>query len=291
MSFRTVVIENSAKLDYSMGFLVVRNDMTKKIHISEISTLMIASTNISLTSALLAALVKEKVKVIFCDEKRQPSSELIPYYGCHDCSGKLRKQIEWTDNIKALVWTEIINDKISKQTEFLEEIGNRSYVLLQDYRDELEIGDVTNREGHAAKVYFTALFGNDFTRSQDNSVNAALNYGYSLLLSTVNREIVLNGYNTQLGIFHKNTDNPFNLGSDIMEPFRVIVDRLVWHMKPESFETEEKHQIINMFNQEVIIDGKKEFLDNAIRIYVRSIFSALNDNDVSLIRQYRNNEL
>ena len=243
MSFRTVVVEESAKLDYSMGFLVARNETTRKIHIGEISTLMIVSTNISLTSALLAALVKEKVKVIFCDEKRQPSSELIPYYGCHDCSGKLRKQLEWTDNIKALVWTEIINDKIGKQAEILEEIGNRACVLLQDYRDELEIGDVTNREGHAAKVYFSSLFGNDFTRSQDNSVNAALNYGYSLLLSAVNREIVLNGYNTQLGIFHNNTDNPFNLGSDIMEPFRVIVDRLVWHMKPESFETEEKHLI------------------------------------------------
>lgn len=83
MSFRTVVVEESAKLDYSMGFLVVRNETTRKIHIGEISTLMIASTNISLTSALLAALVKEKVKVIFCDKKRQPSSELIPYYGLH----------------------------------------------------------------------------------------------------------------------------------------------------------------------------------------------------------------
>ena len=49
--------------------------------------------------------------------------------------------------------------------------------------------DSTNREGHAAKVYFNALFGMSFTRSADTPVNAALNYGYSIILSAFNREV------------------------------------------------------------------------------------------------------
>ena len=73
--------------------------------------------------------------------------------------------------------------------------------LLYQYINEIEFGDVTNREGHAAKVYFNALFGMDFTRSAENVTNAALNYGYSLLLSTFNRCVVANGYITQLGAF------------------------------------------------------------------------------------------
>jgi CRISPR-associated endonuclease Cas1 subtype II len=287
MSYQTVVISRSAKLDYSMGYLVVRQEGTKKIHMADISVLMIESTSVSLTAALLAELTKSKVKVIFCDEKRQPSSELLPYYGCHDCSGKLRTQIGWTDNIKNAVWTEIVREKISKQSEHLKEYGLPSAVLLEDYICDLSFGDESNREGHAARVYFSALFGDDFSRSQENSINAALNYGYSILLSMFDREIVLNGYTTRLGIFHDNADNPFNLGSDLMEPFRILVDRIVRRDIPEKFETEEKRRMLEIVNGEVNIAGKKEYIPNAVKIYVRSVFDAINDNDISEINFYQ----
>lgn len=287
MSYQTIVISKSAKLDYNMGYLVVRQEETRRIHITDISMLIIESTAVSLTSALLAALTKSKVKVIFCDEKRMPSSELLPYYGCHDCSGKLRTQITWSDNIKVAVWTEVVREKISKQLEHLEEYNLSEAVLLKDYLYELEVGDETNREGHAARVYFSALFGEDFSRSQENSINAALNYGYSILLSIVNREIVLNGYTTKLGIFHDNGDNPFNLGSDLMEPFRILIDRMVRKNIPEKFETEEKHKILEIVNTEVSISGKREYVPNAIKIYVRSVFDAINDNDISEIKFYQ----
>jgi CRISPR-associated endonuclease Cas1 subtype II len=287
MSYQTVVISRSAKLDYSMGYLVVRQEGTKKIHMADISVLMIESTAVSLTAALLAELTKSKVKVVFCDEKRQPSSELLPYYGCHDCSGKLRTQIGWADNIKNAVWTEIVREKISKQSEHLKEYGLPSAVLLEDYICDLSFGDESNREGHAARVYFSALFGDNFSRSQENSINAALNYGYSILLSMFDREIVLNGYTTRLGIFHDNADNPFNLGSDLMEPFRILVDRIVRRNIPEKFEAEEKRRILEIVNGEVSIAGKKEYIPNAVKIYVRSVFDAINDNDISEINFYQ----
>ena len=120
MSWRTVVISSSAKLDYQMGYLIVRNQDVVKVHISEISILMIETTSVSLTAALLCELTKKKIKVIFCDEKRNPSSELIPYYGSHDTSMKVRKQIAWSEDIKKSVWTEIVTEKIRKQAENLE---------------------------------------------------------------------------------------------------------------------------------------------------------------------------
>jgi CRISPR-associated endonuclease Cas1 subtype II len=287
MSYQTVVISKSAKLDYSMGYLVVRQEDTRKIHMADISVLLIESTAVSLTAALLAALTKSRTKVIFCDEKRQPSSELVPYYGCHDCSGKLRTQITWSEHIKTAVWTEIIRDKITKQMEHLQEYDLPSAVLLEDYLYDLAPGDESNREGHAARVYFSALFGEDFSRSRENSINAALNYGYSILLSMFNREIVANGYTTQLGIFHDNADNPFNLGSDLMEPFRVLIDRMVKHDIPDRFETEEKHRMMELVNREVSIAGKTEYVPNAVKIYVRSIFDAINDGDISEIKFYK----
>jgi CRISPR-associated endonuclease Cas1 subtype II len=287
MSYQTVVISKSSKLDYSMGYLVVRQDESKRIHMSDIEMLIIESTAVSITSALLSALTKYKVKVIFCDEKRQPSSELVPYYGCHDCSGKLRTQITWSENIKSSVWTEIVREKITKQLEHLEMYKSPSAVLLKDYLSELTLGDESNREGHAARAYFSALFGENFSRSQENSINAALNYGYSILLSMFNREIVANGYSTMLGIFHDNADNPFNLGSDLMEPFRILVDRIVKQEMPEKFESEEKHRMLELVKLDVSISGKTEYLPNAIRIYVRSVLDAINDNDISEIKFYK----
>lgn len=203
MSWRTIVISSTAKLDFQMGFLVIRREDTKKVHISEVGMLFIESTAVSITAALLCELMKHKVKVVFCDEKRNPSSELIPYYGSHDCSAKLRNQIAWSDNIKKAVWTEIISEKIRNQADYLRLLDkNNSANKLEEYLKEMEFGDETNREGHAAKVYFNALFGKQFTRTEENSINAALNYGYSLILSCVNREIAYNGYLTQLGLFH-----------------------------------------------------------------------------------------
>lgn len=288
MSWRTVVISNNAKLDYQIGYLVVRGTETTKIHLNEIGTLIIESTAVSMTSYLLSELIKNKIKVIFCDEKRNPVSELIPYYGSHDTSAKIRKQTEWTKEEKALIWTEIVSEKIKQQALLLERYNKKESMMLYGYMEEVEYGDVTNREGHAAKVYFNALFGKNFTRTDETPVNAALNYGYSIILSIFNREIVASGYLTQIGLFHDNMFNPFNLASDFMAPFRPIVDEMVVNMKPEKFDKEEKHQLLGMLNKEVEIAGKKEILSNAIKIYCKSIFDALNDKDISLIRFYFN---
>ncbi len=288
MSWRIVVISNSAKLEYKMDYMIVRQSEITKIHLSEISMLIVESTAVSLTAGLLSELTKRKIKVIFCDEKRNPSSELVSYYGSHDTSAKVRQQVGWTAEIKKMMWTEIVSEKIRNQQRFLEDLGKKENVMLAEYLKEIQPGDTTNREGHAAKVYFNAVFGMDFSRSLDIPINAALNYGYGIILSTFNREIVSNGYITQLGLFHDNMFNQFNLGSDLMEPFRILVDRKVYEMKPEKFEKEEKLQLVNILNQEVTIDGKRNYVVNAIKIYCKSIFDAINDNDVSLIRFYSN---
>ena len=136
------------------------------------------------------------------------------------------------------------------------------------------------------KCIFNALFGKDFTRNDDNPINAALNYGYSLILSTINREIVANGYLTQLGFFHDNMFNQFNLSCDLMEPFRILVDRYVYSSRFTAFSVEEKHKMLEILQQEIGINNTRQFLTNGIKIYVRSIFDAINEKDLSLITFY-----
>ena len=289
MSWRTVVITGIAKLDYKLEYLVVRKvDSTKRIHLSEIELLMIESTAVSITAALISELINHKIKVIFCDEKHNPQSELLPYYGSHDSSGKVREQVKWDEEIRKLIWTEIITEKIRQQMIHLKEKDlNEPAALLRQYISEIEPGDVSNREGHAAKVYFNALFGKEFTRSLDCVTNAALNYGYGILLSYFNRNISYNGYITQLGLFHDNQFNPFNLASDLMEPFRVLIDREVCKQGFTKFENEEKLVLVKLMSDRILIDGKNNTISNAIRIYTRSVFDAISDRDVAQLRFYK----
>lgn len=286
MSWRVVVISKRSKLDYKMGSLVVRSeDDEKRIFLDDISVLMCETTAISITAYLLAELTTRKIKVIFCDNQHNPASELIPMHGSYVSSGRIRNQISWSDAIKAKVWQEITKLKITNQATVLQKAGqNDKARQLQNYASQVELGDKTNREGHAAKVYFNSLFGLDFYRDANDIRNSILNYGYTILLSCFNREIAASGYLTQLGIWHDNAENPFNLGSDLMEPFRPIVDWFTYeHSYFTIFEKEEKLQVLNLLNSKVKIDDSEQYLNNAIGIYARSIFSALNENDTSKI--------
>lgn len=289
MSWRIVVISDRAKLDFKLNYMVVRQkEETTKIFLDEISLLILESTAISITVSLLSQLIKKKIKVIFCDEKRNPISELISYYGSHDSSDKIRKQIKWSDNIKSLIWTEVVRQKLNNQKLTLRRLEKDEWKLLDKYINEIEINDETNREGHGAKVYFNAIFGKTFSRSQDNNINAALNYGYTVLLAAINREITALGYITQLGIFHDNMFNHFNLSSDLIEPLRYIVDEKIIKMNLTYFEKEEKLEILDILNKKVIIDGKNHFLNNAIGIYSKSVIEAIEEKDISKIKFIKN---
>ena len=76
MSWRTVVISNRCKLDYRMGYMVVRSEETKRIFIDEIAVLVIENPAVSFTGCLMEKPVESKIKVIFCDSRRNPVSEL-----------------------------------------------------------------------------------------------------------------------------------------------------------------------------------------------------------------------
>lgn len=288
MSWRTIVITKRAKLDLQLNHLVIRNDSVTKVNLSEIAVLLIESTAVSITTSLLAELTKKKIKVIFCDDKRMPSSELVGYYGSHDTSLKYKKQTGWTAEMKKLVWSEIVSEKIRKQAEFLDEMKKQESILLKQYMNEVLPGDESNREGHTAKVYFNALFGMDFSRTLDCNRNAALNYGYSIILSAFAREVVSQGYFTQLGIFHDNMFNQFNLACDLMEPFRILIDRKVVQMKLGEFGSKEKMELVDILNHTVYIDGNREYVSKAMRIYSKSVFDALNESDLSIIKFYQN---
>ena len=280
-------MSSRSKLELKNNYLVIRADTVRRIHIDEISVLLIENTGCAVTASLLETLWNKKVAIIFCDRKRNPGAQLIPYYNSHDCSARTLAQIKWDDEHKKQVWSAIVREKILNQARLLMSVGKKeSSEILFGYADDVHTGDVTNREGHAAKVYFSSLFGSDFTRDDECFINYALNYGYGILLSIVNREVVANGYITQLGIFHKNVYNQFNLSCDIMEPFRPLFDSVVIAFGPREGDLcpEDKLSILETLNKRVSIVSMGNTALNAIGIYVRSVLNSLDNQDLTQIR-------
>ena len=270
-------LNTHSKLSYKNNHLIFKDaSRTELIHLSEVDILLLETTDIVLSTMLIKRLVDENILVIFCDDKRLPTAMLMPYYARHDSSLQLSNQITWSEDVKAEVWTTIIAQKILNQAMYLGDCGffEKSQSVIDLYNG-LELFDPSNREGHAARIYFNTLFGNDFSREQDNDINATLDYGYTLILSMFAREVVVCGCMTQFGLKHANQFNQFNLASDIMEPFRPIIDRIVYENRNDDF-VKIKRELFTIFSDTFLYNGKEMYLSNIISDYTKKVIKTLN---------------
>lgn len=249
------------------------------IHLSEINTIIVENGMVSITSYLINELAQQKIKIIFCDEKHNPSCEVMPYYGSFNTSKKIINQTNWSKEKKEAAWQQIVKYKIKNQASVLKRFDIKGYEKLEKFAEQVELDDKTNREGHAAKVYFNLLFGTGFIREEETPINAALDYGYAIILSMLNREIVNKGYITQLGLNHKNEFNQFNFSCDLMEVFRPLVDEIVYKNKECILEKTYKQKLIDLYNRQIIIAGKEQYLSNAVPIFITSVTNFLEDKE------------
>lgn len=275
--FRNIVIQSPCKLSYKGGYMVVRKeDDTAKVHLSEFQTLVLHTNQVYISAYLMSELSKAKISLVVSDERHDPVGQYLPLYGAHNTSARIDEQLEWGPVAKKQVWQRIIKDKIAHQARVL---GVRAReadaAILEKVVAEVRSGDSTHREAHAAHIYFPALFGPGFSRDDETPINAALNYGYALLLSSINREIVARGYLTQQGICHCNEFNQFNLSCDFMEPFRPIVDRIVFDNVQGDFTKDDKLLLVDMFNQAIPYRGGSYRVSSVISLYVKDCLDAL----------------
>ncbi len=162
---------------------------------------------------------------------------------------------------------------ISLNIVFIEQI--QKFTL---YENETLEGDLTNREGHAAKLNFKILFGNNFVRDRNSSemINSLLNYGYTILLSYVTRSLCAKGYDPRLSFFHKSYNNNFGLSCDIMEPFRCFIDLEIYkyiHSNEIVSLNEYKEIIFSSFFKQYKVNGRlmllNEFIENSINFFLK----------------------
>ena len=126
-------------------------------------------------------------------------------------------------------------------------------------------------------MYFRGLFGSNFHRRTENSINYALNYGYALLLSSINRSVVSYGYNTSLGLNHQSNRNHFNFSCDIIEPFRPFVDVIVYENMDSDFDKDFKKKLLSVYSDNIKYNNSIISIENALDLFTLSVIKRMND--------------
>lgn len=286
MSFRSIIISNAANLTLRNNNLIINVEEEFQIPIEDISVLVIEGVSVKLTSRLLSNLAENNVATIVCDEKHLPSSILLPLNSHHRAYKVLKDQLSQSAAFSKRIWQSIIKQKLYNQGKCLEILSLEGVEFLNKLSTSVESGDRGNREAIGAKYYFKSLFGEDFTRNDDNGINSALNYGYTIMRSAVARTLVMYGFNTTLGVNHCNELNSFNLADDFMEPLRPIVDLWVHNniKYDDALSKEHRIALVDLVNSECIIDEQNHSILNAIDKMVASYTTACSKKDFRLLK-------
>lgn len=267
--WRTVVINRHEELEMSDNQLIIKSEEQEwTVPLEQVRDVMVAHPSGSVSFSLLQRLTEDGVNVVLCDRRHEPAAQLIPIGGHLEGAGHLLDQAAWTQRRKDALWKQIVREKITMQAELLRQVEHAAAKDVGSYAAQVRPGDSTNREGAAAKVYFCALFGDDFVRHAVDDVNAALNYGYTILNTAVSRAIVSHGYNTALGIHHCNRLNYVNLSCDLMEPFRPLVDAIVAANAELPLDWPYRQQLIGVLQCTCRLDGKEYKLGDALDLFI-----------------------
>jgi len=210
--------------------MVVSDDANElgQIDLDGVLAIIITSRGASLTSSLINETGDRNIPVIICNPRFQPVSVITPLIHHSDQHVRYEAQAVAKKGVKNKVWQWIVVNKIKNQFQLLKLYHSGSSERLKRLSTEVKSGDPANIEAQAAQIYWPALFGNDFRRDRhSDGINSLLNYGYTIIRSSMLRAILASGLHPTFGVFHKNKKNPICLVDDLMEPYRPIVDHVV----------------------------------------------------------------
>lgn len=259
---RTITISSPSHLSLDRGQLVVYNkntDQARTLPIEDIGYLLLENDRITLTLPLIRYCLEQNVGVIVCDDRHLPLGSLLSLSG-HELTGKrVRLQAEPSKPLVKQLWRRVVISKINNQADLVRCRDAFCTRTLKEIAREVLSGDSTNREGVAARQYWSGLLGPDFIRDREGAFpNELLNYGYAILRAITARAIVGSGLSPEIGLFHHNQYNALPLADDLMEPYRPFVDEIVLSLMVSGSSTLDKEargRLIQVSCTEVSIGG------------------------------------
>lgn len=202
-----------------------------RVAVKDIDVLVLSEPGLSVSAGVLAELAEKGATTVICSRSHRPVGLVHPLVAHSLQSGYLRGQVAARELVKGRLWQQIVRAKITAQADCLLACRNATTVgaSFRALAAEVMRGDKTNVEGHVALRYWNALSLMERRERDGGGVNGLLNYGYAVLLGATTRAVCAAGLHPGLGIHHCSSGNAYCLASDLMEPFRPMVDRLVFH--------------------------------------------------------------
>ena len=294
MAWRGLHLSEPCRLSFVRNALKVERDGEDPVTVSleDLGWVIVDTPQALLSSRLLSACADADVAVLFVDERHLPTASLIPKAGYHRQLETLRCQIEAKKPLKEKIWQSIVKQKISNQAQnlhqFKEKRATNEVHALRSMAGRVKGGDPGNIEALAAQTYWPRIFDN-FSRSDDgDGRNSYLNYGYAVIRSLMARELAALGFESSLGLHHRNALNPFNLADDLFEPYRPFVDeRVVQYLEETENETgrdaeldkSAKQHLASLPGQEILLNQEKMSVLNAVNKTAASLKRALRNSD------------
>lgn len=255
--------------------------------IEDIGFVVVANPMVKMTVPLLNALADNNVSVIFCDDKQMPKSMLMTLEGNTTQQESYRYQMDASEPTKKRLWKQLVETKVKNQAELLSRVGQDGDVLKPYYMN-VKSGDTDNREGAAARIYWSMLFGKTFKRNREGEPpNMMLNYGYTILRAAVARALVGSGLYPAFGIFHRNRYNAFPLADDVMEPYRPFVDEIVYRLymdgAAEEMTNYVKSELLKVLFVDVRMGKMNRPLEVALSMTTASLLKVFKDEETKLV--------
>lgn len=287
--WRTVIVTSGEKMTLQDHWLhIISQTQEVRIPIGDLYSVIVDNRQTLLSMPVLTAMAQSGVHVLLCDEKHLPCAELVPLGLHYRPLTVLQGQMSLSQEMKDRLWQKIVCVKIKNQAKTLRLAGvcGSKPQKLEELSECVRPGDVGNREAQAARLYFPALFGMGFKRSDDDVTNAALNYGYTIIRSAVSKTLAGYGYSGVLELHHEGSGNAFNLADDLMEPLRPLVDLWADDHCSDLYDTltrTNRRDLINLVNHVVRLDGKKMRVRYAIDRCIKSLTSAIQGQNADLL--------
>lgn len=258
--------------------------------IEDLGVVIVDDARATYTQAVFLELLQAGATVMVTGRDHLPAGMMLPLDAHHVQTERHRAQVEAGLPAKKRIWQALVGAKIAQQGRVLERFTGSHGGLIPMAR-RVRSGDPDNLEAQAAQRYWPRLFGKDFRRDREvEGVNALLNYGYAVIRAAVARAVVAAGLIPSLGVFHRNRANPFCLADDLLEAYRPFVD---WRVRllldenggeaPPVAEKPARAALLSLFNETVLVGGRRNPMLLAIGFSATSLSRALTGGERALI--------
>lgn len=230
------IADDRRYLFVSRGFMVVQETEGERkelgqVPLDDIAAVIANAHGLMYSNNLLVSLAERGTPFVLCGANHNAVGMILPIDGNFQQAKRFDAQLAASKPVNKRIWMEIVRAKLAQQASALEATGAPAAPLMA-LVGKVRSGDSDNVEAQGARRYWNLLFGDEFRRDQaGGGLNGLLNYGYTVYRAAMARAIVAAGLHPTLGIHHCNEGNAMRLVDDLIEPFRPLVDLLVWQLQ------------------------------------------------------------